>query len=87
MRATKLALRDAGVAEDEIVNLCGRVVLEEKGAGKEVAWNAELNRRRFQLTDGDIQGTLSRAEQLLDEPEGERVLEVAFRIYRAPSIN
>jgi hypothetical protein len=36
MRATKLALRDAGVAEDEIVNLFGRVVLEEKGAGKEV---------------------------------------------------
>ncbi len=30
IRATKLAVRDAGVAEDEIVNLCGRVILEEK---------------------------------------------------------
>lgn len=87
MRATKLAVRDAGVAEDEIVNLCGRVILEEKSGGKEVIWNAELNRRRFQLIDGDIHGTFSRAEQLLDEPEGERALEVAFRIYRAPSIN
>jgi hypothetical protein len=87
MRATKLAVRDAGIPEDEIVNLFGRVILEEKSGGKEVIWNAELNRTRFQLIDGDLQGTLSRAEQLLYEPEGERVLEVAFRIYRAPSIN
>ena len=64
MRAVKLTLRDAGVDEDEIVNLFGRIVIEEKSAGKELVWNTELNKRRFKLIDGDIQGTLSPAEQI-----------------------
>ncbi len=64
LRAVKLTLRDSGVNEDEILNLFGRIVIEEESAGNEPAWNAELNRRRFELIDGDIQGTLSRAEQI-----------------------
>lgn len=64
LRAVKLTLRDSGADEDEIVNLFGRIVIEEKSGGKELAWNAELNKRRFELIDGDIQGTLSPAEQV-----------------------
>lgn len=64
MRAVKLTLRDSGVEEDEIVNLFGRIVIEEKSSGENPLWNAELNKRRFELIDGDIQGTLSRAEQI-----------------------
>ena len=64
MRAVKLTLRDSGVDEDEMVNLFGRIVIEEKSAGKEAVWNAELNKRRFELIDGDIQGTLSRSEKI-----------------------
>lgn len=64
VRAVKLTLRDSGVGEDEIVNLFGRIMIEEKSGGKEPVWNAELNKRRFELIDGDIQGRLSRAEQI-----------------------
>ncbi len=64
MRAVKLTLEDSGVDEDEIVNIFGRIVIEEKSRGKEPEWNAELNKRRFELIDGDIQGTLSQAEQI-----------------------
>lgn len=64
VRAVKLTLRDAGLGEDEIVNLFGRVVVEENSNRKEALWNAELNNRRFKLIDGDVQGTLSRAEQI-----------------------
>jgi hypothetical protein len=64
MRAVKLTLRDSGVDEDEIVNLFGRIAIEEKTAGEELAWNAEQNKRRFELIDGDIQGTLSRTDQI-----------------------
>ena len=64
MRAVKFTLLDSGVDDDEIVNLFGRVVIEEKSRGQKPVWNAELNKRRFELIDGDIQGTLSRAEQI-----------------------
>jgi hypothetical protein len=64
MRAVTLTLRDSGADEDEIVNLFGRIAIEEKVVANEPVWNAELNERRFELIDGDIQGTLSRAEQI-----------------------
>lgn len=64
MRAVKLTLQDSGVKEDEIVNLFARIVIEEKSAIENPVWNAELNKRRFELIDGDIQGTLSQAEQI-----------------------
>jgi hypothetical protein len=64
MRAVKLTLRDSGVDEEEIVNLYGQIAIEEKGVANEPVWNTELNKRRFELIDGDIQGTLSRAEQI-----------------------
>jgi hypothetical protein len=64
MRAVKLTLLDSGIDDDEIINLFGRVALEDTNAPTKLEWNAELNKRRFELVDGDIQGTLSRAEQI-----------------------
>jgi hypothetical protein len=64
MRAVKLTLLDSGVAEDAIAGLFGQVALEPTNTTSKLAWNAELNKRRFELIDGDIQGILNRAEQL-----------------------
>lgn len=64
MRAVKLTLLDAGIAPDEIVNLLGRIAIEETSVPIDPEWNAELNKRRFELIDGEIQGTLNHAEQL-----------------------
>lgn len=64
MRAVKLTLLDSGMSGEEILNLFGRVALEDTNAPAKLGWNAELNKRRFELIDGDIQGTLSRAEQI-----------------------
>lgn len=63
MRAVTLTLRDSGADEDEIVNLFGRVAIEEKNAAHEPVWNPQLNKRRFELIDGEIQGMLSHVEQ------------------------
>lgn len=64
MRAVKLTLVDSGIDDDEIVNLFGRVALEDTNAPTQLEWNTELNKRRFELIDGDIQGRLSQAEQI-----------------------
>jgi hypothetical protein len=64
LRAVRLALVDSGIDDGEILNLFGRVALEDANAPTRLEWNAELNRRRFELIDRDIQGTLSRAEHI-----------------------
>lgn len=64
MRAVKLTLLESGADENEIVNLFGRIIFEGKGLANRPVWNAELNKRRFELIDGDIQGTLSGTEQI-----------------------
>jgi hypothetical protein len=64
VRALKLTLLDSGADTEEIVGLFGRIAIEENGADDAPVWNAERNKRRFELIDGDIQGTLSRAEQI-----------------------
>lgn len=64
VRAVKRTLLDAGFTSEEIVNLIGRVELEGLEAVATFEWNSELNKRRFELIDKDIQGTLSRAEQI-----------------------
>jgi len=64
MRAVKLTLVDSGIDDDEIVNLFGRVALEKTNASTKLEWNAELNKRRFELIDGDIQGKLGRTGQI-----------------------
>ena len=63
--AVKLTLLDSGADDEQVQNLFGRVALGEHFQVPEgLKWNAELNKRRFELIDMDIQGTLSYAEQL-----------------------
>lgn len=64
IHAVKMTLLDAGLDNEQILGLFGQVALEHADAAKTPEWTAELNRRRFELIDGDIQGTLSREEQL-----------------------
>ena len=64
LRAVQLTLHDSGVDEVEMVELFGRIVIEDKSTAKKPVWNAELNKRRFELIDANIQGTLSRAEEI-----------------------
>lgn len=64
MRAVKLTLLDSGLDSEQILGLFGRVALEEVDVPKKLEWTAELNQRRFELIDRDIQGTLSRDEQV-----------------------
>ena len=62
--AVVLTLRESGADDGEVVNLFARIALEDGGLANGPAWNSELNKRRFELIDGDIQGTLSRPEQI-----------------------
>ena len=64
MRAVKLTLLDSGMDDEKLRNLFGRVAIEDPGNSPPLQWNAELNKRRFELIDGDIQGTLSPAQQI-----------------------
>ncbi len=64
MRAVKLTLLDSGLDNDEVFSLFARVGMEASGALEMAQWTSELNKRRFELIDGDIQGKLSRDEQL-----------------------
>ncbi len=64
IRAVKLTLLDSGMDDEGFRNLFGRVAIEAHGTSQPLLWNAELNKRRFELIDGDIQGTLSPAQQI-----------------------
>lgn len=64
MRAVKLTLLESGMDHVEILELFGQVALEDANAPGKREWNAELNKRRFDLIDRDIQGTLSRPEEI-----------------------
>lgn len=64
MRAVKLTLLESGMDHAEILELFGQVALEVANAPGKLEWNSELNKRRFELIDRDIQGTLSRREEI-----------------------
>lgn len=64
LRAVKLTLLDSGADEDEILDLFGRIAIEKRGLANAPVWTTELNKRRFELIDGDIQGTLTQIEQI-----------------------
>ncbi len=64
LRAVKLTLLESGMDGEEARNLLGRIAVEETSTGTQLEWNAELNKRRFELIDGDIQGALNPAEQI-----------------------
>ena len=64
MRAVKLTLLDSGMDDEDVRDLLARIAIEETRTSSQIEWNAELNKRRFKLIDGDIQGTLNPAEQI-----------------------
>jgi len=55
MRAVKLTLLESGLDDEQMLGLLGRVALEHANGATEPDWTAELNQRRFELIDGDIQ--------------------------------
>jgi len=63
MHAVKLTLLDTGMNHEELRNLFGLLAMENVNKSQRTQWNRELNRRRFELIDSDIQGTLSPVEQ------------------------
>ena len=64
MRAVKLTLSDSGLDDASILALLGQVAGETTKPIKGMGWTADLNQRRFELIDRDIQGTLTPIEQL-----------------------
>jgi len=63
MRAVKLTLIDSGMNQEELRNLFGLLAFEDASTSQPPQWDSELNKRRFELIDGEIQGTLSPVEQ------------------------
>ena len=62
IRAMLDTLLDSGISNEDFIEILGRVWIER---GSEfVEWNSELNRRRFELIDKDIQDALSPAERI-----------------------
>ncbi len=64
MRAVKLTLLDSGMNAEEFRQLLGQVAIEDANTPEKLEWNSDLNKRRFELIDRDIQGTLSPVEQI-----------------------
>ncbi len=53
---------DSGLELEALFELIGQTAIEYESAG--VAWNETLNRRRFELIDKEIQGTLNQTERI-----------------------
>jgi hypothetical protein len=64
MQAVKMTLLDSGLNDEQVLGLLGLVAFEKAILSRRPEWTAELNKRRFELIDGDIQGTLTREEKL-----------------------
>jgi len=63
MRAVKLTLIDSGMSQEKMRNLFGLIAFEDGRTSQPPQWDRELNKRRFELIDGEIQGTLTPVEQ------------------------
>lgn len=64
LQAVKMTLLDSGLNEEQVIGLFGKVAFEQSILSRRPEWTAELNMRRFELIDGDIQGTLTSEERL-----------------------
>jgi len=64
MRAVKMTLLDSGLNDEQVLGLLGLVAFEKAILSRRPEWTAELNKRRFELIDGDIQGTRNRGQTL-----------------------
>jgi len=63
MRAVMMTLIDSGTNQEELRKIFGLVAFENAGMSPPLEWNREQNKRRFELIDREIQGTLSPVEQ------------------------
>ena len=61
IRAVFHTLLDSGMDAESIAETVGRVLIEKRPGT--IEWNAELNQRRFELIDKEIQDTLASAER------------------------
>jgi len=61
-RAVFKTFLDSGLDRNAVVELLGRVAVEEQSRG--AGWTDELNQRRFDLIDKEFQGTLTPGESL-----------------------
>jgi hypothetical protein len=64
LRAVKLTLKDSGMDESSIQTAFAQVAFEGPMQEDGIGWTVEQNKRRFELIDRDIQGTLTAAEEL-----------------------
>jgi hypothetical protein len=55
-------LLDSGTNTESILETMGQILLEQKP--RSTSWNAELNQRRFELIDKEIQETISSEESI-----------------------
>jgi hypothetical protein len=62
IRAMFETLRDSGMDTESFAETVGRVLIEERPGS--IEWNSELNQRRFELIDKEIQETLTPAERV-----------------------
>jgi len=62
IRAVLQTLLDSGMDSESFVEAVGQVLIERRPGP--VEWNSELNRRRFELIDREIQETLTPAERI-----------------------
>jgi hypothetical protein len=61
-RAILKTFLDSGMERASVLELLGQVVVEHPPV--EAAWSDELNHRRFELIDKEIQGSLTPAESI-----------------------
>ena len=64
LNVVKTTLRESGLSEEEIQLLWEQSGLKNAKEKKTLVWSAKMNQRRFELIDGEIQGTLTNDEQL-----------------------
>ena len=62
IRAMFETILDSGMDRELLAASVGRILIEKRPSS--VAWNSELNQRRFELIDKEIQGTLTPAERV-----------------------
>ena len=62
IRAVFQTLLDSGMDSESFVEAVGKVLIERRPG--RIGWNSELNQRRFELIDREIQETLTPAERI-----------------------
>ncbi|MGO8745158.1 MAG: hypothetical protein ACLQNE_04135 [Thermoguttaceae bacterium] len=62
IRAMFETLLDSGMDAELFAETVGRVLIEERPGS--IQWNSQLNQRRFELIDKEIQETLAPAERV-----------------------